>query len=125
MPSRNTRPQPGRSELGRAPPLPLWGRVSGLLLFSASTPSLGGHGPISASDSLLFTWLVLSTTECSPRIAYDLADDRQQELADADREQDRQQDLEDEDAQQDSEQEQTDDEDFANGNDFSDDGYDA
>jgi uncharacterized protein len=55
----------------------------------------------------------------------DLADDRQQELADADREQDRQQDLEDEDAQQDSEQDQTDDEDFANGDGFSDDGYDA
>jgi uncharacterized protein len=55
----------------------------------------------------------------------DLADDRQQELADADREQDRQQDLEDEDAQQDSEQDQTDDEDFASGDGFSDDGYDA
>jgi hypothetical protein len=55
----------------------------------------------------------------------DLADDRQQELADADREQDRQQDLADEDAQQDSEQDQTDDEDFASDDDFSDDSYDA
>jgi len=55
----------------------------------------------------------------------DLADDRQQELADADREQDRQQDLADEDAQQDSEQDQTDDEDFASDDGFSDDGYDA
>jgi uncharacterized protein len=55
----------------------------------------------------------------------DLADDRQQELGDADREQDAEQDLADEDAQQDSEQDQTDDEDFASGDDFSDDGYDA
>jgi uncharacterized protein len=55
----------------------------------------------------------------------DLADDRQQELADADREQDAEQDLADEDAQQDSEQDQTDDEDFASGDGFSDDGYDA
>jgi hypothetical protein len=55
----------------------------------------------------------------------DLADDRQQELADADREQDRQQDLADEDAQQDSEQDQTDDEDFASDDGFSDDSYDA
>jgi uncharacterized protein len=55
----------------------------------------------------------------------DLADDRQQELADADREQDAEQDLADEDAQQDSEQDQTDDEDFASGDDFSDDSYDA
>jgi uncharacterized protein len=55
----------------------------------------------------------------------DLADDRQQELADADREQDRQQDLVDDGAQQDSEQDQTDDEDFASGDGFSDDGYDA
>jgi uncharacterized protein len=55
----------------------------------------------------------------------DLADDRQQELADADREQDAEQDLADEDAQQDSEQDQTDDDDFASGDDFSDDGYDA
>jgi hypothetical protein len=52
-------------------------------------------------------------------------DDRQQELADADREQDRQQDLADDDAQQDSEQDQTDDEDFASGDGISDDGYDA
>jgi hypothetical protein len=50
----------------------------------------------------------------------DLADDRQQELADADREQDSDQDLADEDAQQDSEQDLTDDGDV-----FSDDGYDA
>jgi uncharacterized protein len=49
----------------------------------------------------------------------DLADDRQQELADADREQDAEQDLADEDAQQDSDQDLTDDEDF------SDDSYDA
>jgi uncharacterized protein len=55
----------------------------------------------------------------------DLADDRQQELADADREQDAEQDLADEDAQQDSEQDLTDDEDFASGDGFSDDGYDA
>ena len=55
----------------------------------------------------------------------DLADDRQQELADADREQDRQQDLADDDAQQDSEQDLTDDEDFASDDGFSDDGYDA
>jgi hypothetical protein len=50
----------------------------------------------------------------------DLADDRQQELADADREQDAEQDLADEDAQQDGEQDLTDDGDV-----FSDDGYDA
>jgi uncharacterized protein len=49
----------------------------------------------------------------------DLADDRQRELADADREQDAEQDLADEDAKQDSEQDLTDDEDF------SDDSYDA
>ena len=55
----------------------------------------------------------------------DLADDRQQELADADREQDAEQDLADEDAQQDSEQDLTDDEDFASGDGFSDDDYDA
>ena len=55
----------------------------------------------------------------------DLADDRQQELADVDREQDAEQDLADEDAQQDSEQDQTDDEDFASGDGFSDDSYDA
>ncbi|MGC2078970.1 MAG: DUF2076 family protein, partial [Xanthobacteraceae bacterium] len=60
----------------------------------------------------------------------DLADDdreqdRQQDLADDDREQDAEQDLADEDAQQDSEQDLTDDEDFANGDGFSDDGYDA
>ncbi len=60
----------------------------------------------------------------------DLADedreqDRQQDLADDDREQDVEQDLADEDAQQDSEQDLTDDEDFASGDDFSDDGYDA
>jgi hypothetical protein len=60
----------------------------------------------------------------------DLADDdreqdRQQDLADDDREQDVEQDLADEDAQQDSEQDLTDDEDFASGDGFSDDGYDA
>ena len=60
----------------------------------------------------------------------DLADDdreqdRQQDLADDDREQDAEQDLADEDAQQDSEQDLTDDEDFASGDGFSDDGYDA
>jgi uncharacterized protein len=55
----------------------------------------------------------------------DLADDRQQELADADREQDAEQDLADDDAQQDSEQDQTGDEDLAGGDGFSDDGYDA
>ena len=55
----------------------------------------------------------------------DLADDRQQELADADREQDAEQDLADEDAQQDSEQDLMDDEDIASDDGFSDDGYDA
>ena len=60
----------------------------------------------------------------------DLADDdreqdRQQDLADDDREQDAEQDLADQDAQQDSEQDLTDDEDFASGDGFSDDGYDA
>jgi hypothetical protein len=60
----------------------------------------------------------------------DLADDdreqdRQQDLADDDREQDAEQDLADEDAQQDGEQDLTDDEDFASGDGFSDDGYDA
>jgi hypothetical protein len=60
----------------------------------------------------------------------DLADDdreqdRQQDLADDDREQDAEQDLADEDAQQDNEQDLTDDEDFASGDGFSDDGYDA
>jgi uncharacterized protein len=60
----------------------------------------------------------------------DLADDdreqdRQQDLADDDREQDAEQDLADEDAQEDSEQDLADDEDFASGDDFSDDGYDA
>jgi uncharacterized protein len=60
----------------------------------------------------------------------DLADDdreqdRQQDLADDDREQDAEQDLADEDAQQDSEQDLTDDEDFASGDSFSDDSYDA
>jgi hypothetical protein len=60
----------------------------------------------------------------------DLADDdreqdRQQDLTDDDREQDAEQDLADEDAQQDSEQDLVDDEDFASGDGFSDDGYDA
>jgi hypothetical protein len=55
----------------------------------------------------------------------DLADDRQQELADADREQDAEQDLADEDAQQDSEQDLANDEDFASDDGFSDEGYDA
>ena len=60
----------------------------------------------------------------------DLADDdreqdRQQDLADNDREQDVEQDLADDDAQQDSEQDLTDDEDFASGDGFSDDSYDA
>jgi uncharacterized protein len=43
----------------------------------------------------------------------------------ADREQDRQQDLADDDREQDAEQDLTDDEDFASGEGFSDDGYDA
>ena len=60
----------------------------------------------------------------------DLADgdreqDRQQDLAGDDREQDAEQDLADEDVQQDSEQDLTDDEDFASGDGFSDDSYDA
>ncbi len=55
----------------------------------------------------------------------DREQDRQQDLADDDREQDAEQDLADEDAQQDSEQDLTDDEDFASGDGFSDDGYDA
>jgi len=60
----------------------------------------------------------------------DLADDdreqdRQQDLTDDDREQDAEQDLADEDAQQDSEQDLMDDDDFASGDGFSDDGYDA
>jgi uncharacterized protein len=60
----------------------------------------------------------------------DLADDdreqdRRQDLADDDREQDAEQDLADKDAQQDSEQDLTGDEDFTNGDGFSDNGYDA
>ena len=55
----------------------------------------------------------------------DREQDRQQDLADDDREQDAEQDLADEDAQQDSEQDLVDDEDFASGDGFSDDGYDA
>jgi uncharacterized protein len=55
----------------------------------------------------------------------DREQDRQQDLADDDREQDRQQDLEDDDREQDAEQDLTDDEDFASGDGFSDDGYDA
>ena len=55
----------------------------------------------------------------------DREQDRQQDLADDDREQDAEQDLADEDAQQDGEQDLTDDEDFASGDGFSDDGYDA
>ena len=57
--------------------------------------------------------------------ATDREQDRQQDLADDDREQDAEQDLADEDAQQDSEQDLTDDEDFASGDAFSDNGYDA
>ena len=60
----------------------------------------------------------------------DLADDdreqdRQQDLTDDDREQDAEQDLADEDAEQDGEQDLADDEDFASGDGFSDDSYDA
>ena len=54
----------------------------------------------------------------------DREQDRQQDL-DEDVQQDAEQDLADEDAQQDSEQDLTDDEDFASGDGFSDDGYDA
>jgi hypothetical protein len=50
----------------------------------------------------------------------DREQDRQQDLAD-----DRQQDLVDDDREQDAEQDLTDDEDFASGDGFSDDGYDA
>ena len=57
--------------------------------------------------------------------AADREQDRQQDLADDDREQDRQQDLADDDREQDAEQDLADDEDFASGDGFSDDGYDA
>jgi hypothetical protein len=65
-------------------------------------------------------------TSCQQDLADDDREqDRQQDLADDDREQDAEQDLADGDAQQDSEQDLTDDEDFASGDGFSDDGYDA
>ncbi len=89
-----------------------------------------GRGSASAADREQDRQQDLADEDREQDRQQDLADedreqDRQQDLADDDREQDVEQDLADEDAQQDSEQDLTDDEDFASGDDFSDDGYDA
>jgi uncharacterized protein len=126
----NQQPQPGypqQTPLSGYPGAPGFGSGGSFLGTAASTAAgvIGGSLLLGGIRSMFGHQLGGTYADREQDRQQDLADDRQQELADADREQDRQQDLADDDAQQDSEQDQTDDEDFASGDGFSDDGYDA
>jgi hypothetical protein len=89
------------------------GVIGGSLLLDGIRSMFGHHGSALAHGH-----------DQSATLA-DRMQDRQQDLDDADREQDAEQDLADADAEQDHEQDLTDDQDFAGGDDFSDDSYDA
>jgi uncharacterized protein len=126
----NQQPQPGypqQTPLSGYPGAPGFGSGGSFLGTAASTAAgvIGGSLLLGGIRSMFGPHLGGTYADREQDRQQDLADDRQQELADADREQDRQQDLADEDAQQDSEQDQTDDEDFASDDSFSDDSYDA
>ena len=128
--SQGQEQQPGyprQTPLSGYPSVPGFGSGGSFLGTAASTAAgvIGGSLLLGGIRSMFGHQLGGTYADREQDRQQDLADDRQQELADADREQDAEQDLADEDAQQDSEQDLTDDEDFASGDDFSDDGYDA
>ena len=107
------------------------GVIGGSLLLDGIRSMFGHHlggasaSPFARGDDKSATYADREQDRQQDLADDDREQDRQQDLTDDDREQDAEQDLADEDAQQDSEQDLVDDEDFASGDGFSDDGYDA